>query len=125
MFESSEAKKIAAMMTMAASIEEVDQTMETSALQELANILIGAFLTSISDFIGLGLLPTTPETVMDVFDAIIDNFLIKQSMVSENALVFETRFMRNGEDAKSMLMLFPSAELKGLLVEKSKSLIEG
>lgn len=124
MFESSEAKKIVAMMTMAASIEEVDQTMETSALQELANILIGAFLTSISDFIGLGLLPTTPETVMDVFDAIIDNFLIKQSMVSENALVFETRFMRNGEDAKSMLMLFPSAELKSLLVEKSKSLLE-
>ena len=72
---------------------------------------------------GLGLLPTTPETVVDVFDAIIDNFLIKQSMVSENALIFETRFMRNGEDANSILMLFPSAELKDLLVEKSKNLL--
>jgi len=124
MFESTEAKKIAAMMTMASSIEEVDPAMETSALQELANILIGSFLTSISDFIGLGLFPTTPETVVDVFDAIIDNFLIKQSMSSENALIFETRFMRSGEDAKSILMLFPSEELKGLLVKKSKSLIE-
>jgi chemotaxis protein CheC len=124
MFESTEAKKIAAMMTMASSIEEVDPAMETSALQELANILIGAFLTSISDFIGLGLYPTTPETVVDVFDAIIDNFLIKQSMAAENALIFETRFLRNGEDAKSILMLFPSEELKGLLIEKSKSLIE-
>ena len=90
------------MMTMASSIDEVDPAMETSALQELANILIGAFLTSISDFVGLGLYPTTPETVVDVFDAIIDNFLIKQSMVSENALIFETRFIRNGEDAKSI-----------------------
>ena len=124
MFESTEAKKIAAMMTMASSIEEVDPAMETSALQELANILIGSFLTSISDFIGLGLFPTTPETVVDVFDAIIDNFLIKQSMSSENVLIFETRFMRSGEDAKSILMLFPSEELKGLLVKKSKSLIE-
>jgi chemotaxis protein CheC len=124
MFESTEAKKIAAMMTMASSIEEVDPAMETSALQELANILIGAFLTSISDFVGLGLLPTTPETVVDVFDAIIDNFLIKQSMASENALIFETRFLRKGEDAKSILMLFPSEELKALLIEKSKSLIE-
>ena len=54
MFESTEAKKIAAMMTMVSSIEEVDPAMEMSALQELANILIGAFLTSISDFVGLG-----------------------------------------------------------------------
>ncbi|MGD6851433.1 MAG: chemotaxis protein CheC [Candidatus Bathyarchaeia archaeon] len=123
MFEETEAKKIVAMMTMCSSIEEVDATMATSALQELANILIGSFLTSISDFIGIGLLPTTPETVTDTFDAIIDNFLIKQSMVSENALIFETRFKRNGEDAKSILMIFPTEELKSLLVEKSKLMV--
>ena len=35
MFESAEAKKIAAMMTMCASVEELDPAMETSALQEL------------------------------------------------------------------------------------------
>lgn len=124
LFESSEAKKIVAMMTMAQSIEEIDQSMETSALQELANILIGSFLTSISDFVGEGLLPTTPETVVDTFDAILDNFLIKQSMFSENALVFETRFRRSGESAKSFIMIFPSPELKEMLVRKSKSLIE-
>jgi chemotaxis protein CheC len=124
MFELSEAKKIATMMTMVSSIEELDPAMETSALQELANILIGSFLTSISDFIGVQLLPTTPETVVDTFDAIIDNFLIKQSMSSENAMIFETRFKRNGEDANSVLMIFPSDELKDLLIKKSKDLIE-
>ncbi len=123
-FELSEAKKIAAMMTMASSIEELDPAMEKSALQELANILIGSFLTSISDFIGVGLLPTTPETVVDTFDAILDNFLIKQSMSSENAMIFETRFKRNGEDANSILMIFPNEELKDMLVKKSKELLE-
>jgi chemotaxis protein CheC len=122
-FEETEARKIAAMMNMCGSIEELDPAMETSALQELGNILIGSFLTSISDFIGLTLLPSTPETVTDGFDAILDNFLIKQSLVSENALVFETRFMRNGEDAKCILIIFPTQELKNLLVEKSKSMI--
>jgi chemotaxis protein CheC len=111
------------MMNMCGSIEELDPAMETSALQELGNILIGSFLTSISDFIGLTLLPSTPETVTDAFDAILDNFLIKQSMVSENALIFETRFMRNGEDAKCILIIFPTQELKNLLVEKSKSMM--
>jgi len=125
MFESTEAKKIVAMMTMASSIDEADPAMETSALQELANILIGAFLTSISDFIGVSLLTTPPETVVDVFDAIIDNFLIKQSMNSENALIFETRFIRSCEAAKSILILFPSEKLRNLLVEKSMKLVEG
>ena len=123
MFEYTEAKKIAAMMTMVSSVEELDPSMETSALQELANILIGSFLTSISDFVGIGLLPTTPETVTDTFDAIIDNFLIKQSLASDgNAMIFETQFKRNGEDAKSFLMIFPTKELKQLLVEKSKEM---
>jgi chemotaxis protein CheC len=122
-FEETEAKKIAAMMTMCGSIEELDPAMETSALQELGNILIGSFLTSISDFSGITLLPTTPQTVTDGFDAILDNFLIKQSMVSENALIFETRFMRNGTDAKCILIIFPTQELKILLVEKSKAMM--
>jgi chemotaxis protein CheC len=124
MFEVSEAKKIAAMMTMVSSIEELDPSIEASALQELANILIGSFLTSISDFIGVELLPTIPETVVDTFDSIIDNFLIKQSIASENAMVFETKFKRNGADANSILMIFPSKELKDTLVKKSKDLLE-
>jgi chemotaxis protein CheC len=122
-FEEFEARKIAAMMNMCGSLEELDPAMETSALQELGNILIGSFLTSISDFIGMTLMPTTPETVTDGFDAILDNFLIKQSLDSENALIFETRFMRNGADAKCILIIFPTQELKSLLVEKSKSMM--
>jgi chemotaxis protein CheC len=122
-FEESEAKKIAAMMTMCGSIEELDPAMEQSALQELGNILIGSFLTSMSDFVGVTMLPSTPQTVTDGFDAILDQFLIKQSMESENALVFETRFMRNGTDAKCILIIFPTQELKNLLVERSKSMM--
>ena len=107
MFELTEAKKIAAMMTMAPSIEELDPMMEESAIQELANILIGSFLTAISDFTGVQLLPTPPTGVVDTFDAIIDNFLIKQCLVSDEALIFDTRFKRDGEDANSILMIFP------------------
>ena len=113
-FEQNEARKIAAMMNMCNSVDELDPSMETSALQELGNILIGSFLTSISDFVGITMMPTTPQTVTDGFDAILDNFLIKQSMVSENALVFETRFRRAGENAnaKSILIIFPNSGAK-------------
>ena len=120
MFELTEAKKIAAIMTMTPSIEELDPAMEESAIQELANILIGSFLTAISDFTGLQLMPSTPLRVVDTLGTIMDNFIVKQSMLSEQALVFDTHFKRSNDDANSMLMLFPSPELLEVLVKKSK-----
>jgi len=120
MFELTEAKKIAAMMTMAPSIEELDPAMEESAIQELANILIGSFLSAISDFTGLSLMPSTPIRVVDTLGTIMDNFIVKQAMLSEQALIFDTHFKRANEDANSMLMLFPSPQLLELLVKKSK-----
>lgn len=123
LIEVPEAKKIAAVMTMTSSIEDLEPVMETSALHELANILIGSFLTAISDFIGVTLLPTTPESITDSFEAIIDSFLIKQAMDSDNALLFETRFNRKDKESRSILMIFPSQELAGHIIQKSKTFI--
>ena len=122
MFELMEARKIAAMMTCVSSIEELDPEMEKSAIHELANILIGSFLSAISDFIGVSLMPTTPESSVDTFDAIIDTFLIQQSISSESAMIFEAKFKRQDKDAQCMLMIFPSPELKDLLIQKSLEL---
>ncbi|MCX8151002.1 MAG: chemotaxis protein CheC [Candidatus Bathyarchaeota archaeon] len=119
-FDAVEAKKIAAIMTMAPSVEELDPAMEESAIQELGNILIGSFLTAISDFTGIQLIPTTPQRVIDTFDSIIDNFVVKQAITSDNALIFDTQFKRSNEDAKSILILFPSPQLQKQLVQKSK-----
>ena len=119
-FDAVEAKKIAAIMTMAPSAEELDPTMEESAIQELGNILIGSFLTAISDFTGIQLIPTTPQRVIDTFDSIIDNFIVKQSIMSDNALIFDAQFKRSNENANSILILFPSPQLQKQLVQKSK-----
>lgn len=123
MFDLSEAKKIAALMTMAPSVEELDELMEESAIQELANIVIGSFLTAISDFTGVQLIPTPPLRVVDSFNSILDNMLVKQSMIAERALVFDACFKREGTDAKSILIIFPSASLKAILLEKSKEMM--
>jgi len=123
MFDLAEAKKIAAMMTMAPSVEELDASMEESAIQELANIVIGSFLTAISDFTSVQLIPTPPLRVVDSFDSILDNVIVKQSLISENALVFDACFKREGTDAKSILIIFPSPALKAILLEKSKEMM--
>lgn len=123
MFEVNEAKKIATIMTMAPSVEELDPAMEESAIQELANIVIGSFLTAISDFTGVQLIPTPPMRIVDTFDSILDNVLVNQSLTSEKALAFDACFKRAGEDAKSLLIIFPSPGLKAVLVQKSKEML--
>jgi chemotaxis protein CheC len=122
-FDVNEAKKIAALMTMAPSIEDLDPAMEASAIEELANILIGSFLSAISDFTGISLLPTTPQRIVDTFDAIIDHFLCKQSTICNEVLVLDTVFKRAGANGKSLFVIFPSQELQDLLVQKSKELM--
>ncbi len=123
MFDLLEAKKIAALMTMAPSVEELDESMEESAIQELANIVIGSFLTAISDFTSVQLIPTPPMRVVDTFDTILDNMLVNQSITSEKALVFDACFKRQGTDAKSILIIFPSPSLKQILIDRSKEMM--
>lgn len=119
-----EEKKLAALMTSASSPDEVDPEMGASAIEELGNILIGSFLNAISDFTGVKLVPTHPQRVTDSFDAIIDNFLVKQALFSDVSLIFETRFRRGDGDASCILMLFPSRKLYKVLVGKSKIWLE-
>lgn len=118
-----EAKRIAAIMTMAPSVEELEPTMEDSAVQELGNILIGAFLTAVSDFTGISLQPSTPQKIVDMFDSIIDNFLVKQSLMANEAVIFNTHFKRAGESANLILMMFLSPALQDLLIQKSKEIM--
>jgi chemotaxis protein CheC len=125
LFDKEEAKKIAALMTMSQSPEEVDPSLETSAIEELSNILIGAFLSAISDFIGAKLEMTPPQHAVDSFDAIIDNFLVKQSVNSDVAIIFDTNFRRSTEGASCILMMFPSPKIQSMLVAKAKQWLGG
>jgi chemotaxis protein CheC len=124
MFGAEEAKKIAALMAMVPSTDDLDPSLKQSAIEELANILIGSFLSAISDFTAIKLIPAPPQWIEDGFDAIIDNFLIKQAMVSNQALVFDTNFRTFDGSANAVLMIFPSPELQKMLIQKSQELCE-
>jgi chemotaxis protein CheC len=125
LFEVEEAKKIAAMMTMAPSPEDNDPEMEASAIEELGNIVIGSFLTALSDFTGVNLLPHPPQLATDSFDAILDGFLIKQLLASDIAIIFDTSFKRADGNISGILMMFPSRQLQDVLTEKAKKWVTG
>ncbi|PVX25304.1 MAG: hypothetical protein CW716_08280 [Candidatus Bathyarchaeum sp.] len=118
-FDVEEAKKIAAMMSMC-SVEELDPEMESSAIEELGNIMIGGFLSAISDFTSIELLPTPPQLVRGSFEAVLDTFLVKQAMMSDVALVFDGCFRRSSSKAGGTIVVFPSKEMQQVLITKGK-----
>ena len=61
-----------------------------SAMQEMGNILSGAYLSALSDFTGLKIYPTVPGLSIDMFGAIISIGLIELSQVSDHVIVINT-----------------------------------
>lgn len=125
-FEMPELKEITNMMALALSPNAREPSMELSATEELGNILIGSFLTAISDFTGINLVSTPPLLIGAPFDSIISDFVLKLSSASGEAIVFDTCFKRaGGSYAPAQLMIFPSPELRELLIRKSNEIIDG
>jgi chemotaxis protein CheC len=123
-FELPELKEITALMTRIITHKECESSMESSAIEELGNILIGSFLTTISNFIGIKLVSTPPLLIGAPFDSIINDFVVKLSSASGEALVFDTCFKRaGGYYAPAQLMIFPSPELRELLIRKSTEIV--
>ncbi len=123
-FEMPELTEITTMMAKNFFAEEGASSMESSAIEELGNILIGSFLTAISDFTGTNLVSTPPLLIGAPFDSIINDFVTKLSSASGEALVFDTCFKREGGYfAPAQLMIFPSPELRELLIRKSNEII--
>jgi chemotaxis protein CheC len=124
-FEMPELKEITSLMIRSLPQEEGESSMELSAIEELGNILIGSFLTAISDFTGIRLISTPPLLIGAPFDSIIHDFVVKLSASSGEALVFDTCFKREGGYySPAQLMIFPSPELRELLIRKSTEVID-
>jgi chemotaxis protein CheC len=124
-FERPELKEITTLMTRSITNQECEASMESSAIEELGNILIGSFLTAISNFTGLNLISTPPLLIGAPFDSIISEFIVNLSSASGEALVFDTCFKRaGGYYAPAQLMIFPSPELRELLIRKSNEIVE-
>ncbi|MCZ0702585.1 chemotaxis protein CheC [Natronobacillus azotifigens] len=64
--------------------------MALSALQELGNILAGAYLSALSDFIQVLLQPSVPLLTIDMAGAILAEGLMELSQVSDYAIIIDT-----------------------------------
>ncbi|MGR9050131.1 chemotaxis protein CheC [Halobacillus faecis] len=107
----SQAHHFVKLMTNASEGLKDDAEMAMSALQELGNILSGAYLTALCDFTELDLQSTVPLISQDMVGAILSMGLIELSQVSDAAIVIKTSLIdgEGGEDEflEGHFFLFP------------------
>jgi chemotaxis protein CheC len=84
--------------------------LERSALKEVGVILANAYLGALGSFVGLGLVPTVPELIVDMAGAIVDYILIELSCKSEFALLVESEFKEPTTSVTGHFFLIPNPD---------------
>ncbi|HET7658079.1 MAG TPA: chemotaxis protein CheC [Bacillales bacterium] len=87
----------------------LDDEIGVSAIQETGNIMAGSYLSALSDFTGLTLLPTPPFLTVDMAGAILESGLPEKSRYEEHAIMIETSFSE-WDEIKSHFLLLPDPD---------------
>ena len=84
---------------------------QLSALQEIGNIITGAYLSSLSDLTRLTISSSVPYIAIDMAGAILSVPAIEFGKVGDKALMIQAEFGRDdADDIKGFFLLIPTME---------------
>lgn len=108
-FSQKDALTLASFLTgKAVSNGSVIADLERSALKEIGVILANAYLGALGSFVGVGLVPTVPELIVDMAGAMVDYILIELSCASQFALLIESEFKEETTSVTGHFFLIPN-----------------
>ena len=96
--------------------------MEQSALREVGNILAGAFLTAIGNFVNVVLLPSVPHLAVDMIGALVQSLLIESGIDRDYAFVMHVSFLWGDHDVGGHLLIAPDATTMDALLRRLREL---
>ena len=96
--------------------------MERSALREAGNILSGAYLNALSDFMGLVVLPSPPLLTLDRAAAVLTPAFLRLGTVPEYVFVVETEFVMQdvADRLHGFFLLLPDPPSLGLILRATR-----
>ncbi len=90
--------------------------MELSAMQEIGNIIAGAYLSSLSALTNMKITSSVPYMAIDMAGAILSVPAIEFGKISDKALLIETEFGDVGEEVNGYFILIPTLESYGQIL---------
>lgn len=90
--------------------EEEFNEMELSALQEIGNIISGAYLSSLATLTNMKITSSVPYMAIDMAGAILSVPAIEFGKISDKALLIETEFGEKDSEVNGYFILIPTLE---------------
>lgn len=91
--------------------------LEKSYLTEMANILVGAYLSAICSLTNLSVIPSVPQLAIDMVGAIISIVAIEYGKIGDSVLFLETKFSDINKNMTGHFFLIPDFESYKILIE--------
>ncbi len=109
-------QKLLTGIDVSGSIEDIEKLAEElSPLEELVNIMISAFVGSMSTMTGLKINPSVPSLCIDMLMAVMNIPAVVYGEVSEEVLMIETQFVDS--EIKGHFFLLPDYKSYKKLIE--------
>jgi len=113
------AYSLAGLLTGDSSPKDMLSEMDQSALQEVANVMICAFFDSLSELLGMSIVPDPPHLAYDIPDAVIDYILIQIGMSTNDLIVFNIELKEEEKEQFNLQMyLLPEPGSIKTILEK-------
>lgn len=93
--------------------------MEQSSIKETANILTGAYMNALSDFLGMMLLPSVPSMAVDLAGAILSSTYLNFGKDRDFVICLDTRFhfTETGTTLVGHFMMIPDAASLSIILK--------
>jgi chemotaxis protein CheC len=91
--------------------------LELSALQEVGNVTISAFLNELGLHLQEPVMPSVPQAIVEMAGAILDAVLVDLSMDADQVLAARAAFIEGYDAIEGTLLVLPRPESLGTLLE--------
>ncbi len=98
---------------------------EQSALKEIGNIIVSAYLNAIAKFIGLNSVPSVPALAIDMIEAIFETVSSEIAEMDEEALLIENDMIEETTKISTSLLIIPDKEAMIKIMEALDATIKG
>jgi chemotaxis protein CheC len=83
--------------------------MDESALLEVGNIMVSAFLDGTAELLNIIMLPSPPQLIIDMPHAAIESIIASQDSVEiDEVVLFKTELISDAHNIQSSIFLFPN-----------------
>lgn len=98
---------------------------EQSAMKEIGNIIISAYLNAIAKFIGLNSVPSVPALAIDMVEAIFETISAELTETSREAIFIETTMIESTTNLTCNIFLIPDEEAMKKILEALDNAVKG